>query len=71
MAVKDDRLVRNPAVGILLPRVTAAERMDLSHEQVHELADACGSQRLVALFLAFQGPQKQKKIPCRARDLHK
>jgi integrase len=55
MAVKDDRLVLSPAVGISLPRVTAAERMYLSHEQVHELADACGSQRLVVLFLAYTG----------------
>src|SRR5450756_1184414 len=47
MAVKDDRLMRNPAAGVSLPRVNAAERMYLSHEQVHELAEACGSHRLV------------------------
>lgn len=34
MAVKDDRLVRNPAAGVSLPRVNAAERMYLSHQQV-------------------------------------
>ena len=55
MAVKDDRLVRNPAAGVSLPRVNAAERMYLSHEQVHELAEACGSHRLVVLFLAYTG----------------
>ncbi len=55
MAVKDDRLVRNPAAGVSLPRVNAAERMYLSHQQVHELADACGSHRLVVLFLAYTG----------------
>src|SRR5450759_5124624 len=47
MAVKDDRLMRNPAAGVSLPRVNAAERIYLSHEQVHELAEACGSHRLV------------------------
>ena len=55
MAVKDDRLVRNPAAGVSLPRVNSAERMYLSHEQVHELAEACGSHRLVVLFLAYTG----------------
>ena len=55
MAVKDDRLMRNPAAGVSLPRVNAAERMYLSHEQVHELAEACGSHRLVVLFLAYTG----------------
>ena len=55
MAVKDDRLVRNPGAGVSLPRVNAAERMYLSHEQVHELAEACGPHRLVVLFLAYTG----------------
>jgi len=55
MAVKDDRLMRNPAAGVSLPCVNAAERMYLSHEQVHELAEACGSHRLVVLFLAYTG----------------
>ena len=55
MAVKDDRLMRNPAACVSLPRVNAAERMYLSHEQVHELAEACGSHRLVVLFLADTG----------------
>ena len=54
MAVKDDRLMRNPAAGAS-PRVNAAERMYLSHEQVHGLAEACGSHRLVVLFLAYTG----------------
>lgn len=55
MAVKDDRLVRNPAADVSLPRVNAAERMYLSHEQVHELAEACGPHRLFVLFLAYTG----------------
>ena len=55
MAVKDDRLVRNPAASVSLPRVNATERMYLSHQQVHQLAGACGSHRLVVLFLAYTG----------------
>jgi integrase len=55
LAVKDDRLVRNPAEAINLPRVVTAERMYLTHEQVHQLAHACGEYRLPTLFLAYTG----------------
>jgi integrase len=54
-AVKDDRLVRNPAAGVSLPRVSTKERMYLSHQEVHQLANACGEFRLVVLFLAYTG----------------
>ncbi len=54
-AVKDERLVRNPAAGVSLPRVDAKERMYLTHQEVHQLADACGPYRLVVLFLAYTG----------------
>ena len=50
-AVKDGRLVRNPAAGVNLPRVMAAEQRYLAHERVHELAAGCGPYRLVVLFL--------------------
>lgn len=55
-AVADDRLARNPAAKISLPRVQQAERRFLSHQQVQQLADACGPDyRLVVLFLAYTG----------------
>jgi len=54
-AVRDDRLVRNPAAGVSLPRVETKERMYLSHQEVHQLAEACGPYRLVVLFLAYTG----------------
>lgn len=54
-AMKDDRLVRNPACGVSLPRVSAAERMYLTHPQVQALADECGPYRLVVLFLSYTG----------------
>ncbi len=54
-AVKDERLVRNPAAGVSLPRVDAKERMYLTHQEVHQLAEACGPYRLVVLFLAYTG----------------
>lgn len=68
-AVKDDRLVRNPAAGISLPRVNAKERMYLSHEEVHELAEACGPYRLVVLFLAYTGVRFGEMAALRVRRL--
>lgn len=56
LAVKDGRLVRNVTAGVSLPRVVTHERRYLAHEQVHELARACGDDyRLVVLFLAYTG----------------
>jgi integrase len=43
LAVKDGRLVRNPATGVNLPRVVTEERRYLTHEQVELLARACAS----------------------------
>jgi integrase len=55
-AVSDGRLAVNPAAGVSLPRVQAAEKRFLNHRQVHELADACGKEyRLLVLFLAYTG----------------
>jgi integrase len=59
LAVRDDRIARNPCDGCTLPRVADGEYRYLTHEQVHELADACGRThtpyRLVVLFLAYTG----------------
>lgn len=45
--------IRRDAVN--LPRVTTAERMYLTDEEVHALAHACGEYRLPTLFLAYTG----------------
>lgn len=55
-AVADDRLAKNPADRISLPRVRQAEKRFLTHEQVRDLAEAVGPEyRLVVLFLAYTG----------------
>jgi integrase len=55
-AVSDGRLAVNPAAGVSLPRVQAADKRFLNHRQVAELAEACGEEyRLVVLFLAYTG----------------
>lgn len=40
LAVKDGRLIRNPAADINLPRPQSVEQRYLTHEQVHDLARA-------------------------------
>ncbi|WP_375504256.1 tyrosine-type recombinase/integrase [uncultured Jatrophihabitans sp.] len=42
LAVRDGRLVRNPADGVGLPHEIQRDRRYLTHEQVRELATACG-----------------------------
>ncbi len=42
MAVKDGRLARNVATGVNLPRVGKHEHRYLTHDQVDDLAHACG-----------------------------
>lgn len=54
-AVKDGRLVRNPADHVNLPRVVEGELRFLDHVQVGSLADQCGDMGLVVLFLAYTG----------------
>jgi integrase len=55
-AVKDGRLAVNPASGVSMPRVQPPEKRFLTHDQVADLADACGSEyRLMVLFLGYTG----------------
>jgi integrase len=55
-AVKDGRLAVNPAAGVSLPRARQPEKRFLTHQQVAELAEACGEgYALLVLFLAYTG----------------
>jgi integrase len=54
-AVRDGRLGRNPADGIRLPRIRPKKHPYLTHAQLHELAELCGSEGLVVLFLGYTG----------------
>lgn len=55
LAVRDDRLSRNPADGAPLPRVVTAPRRFLTHEQVSALAAATGQHALAVRVLAYCG----------------
>jgi integrase len=54
-AVADNRLARNPAAGVKLPRLVRGEQRYLTHEQVAALADAAGEYRTLVLVLAYCG----------------
>lgn len=54
-AVRDNRLSRNPAAGVDLPRLPTTERRYLTHGQVAQLANAAGPYRLLVLVLAYCG----------------
>jgi integrase len=55
LAVRDGRLVRNPASGVRLPRQRLAPRRFLTHDQVADLAAAAGAHRVLVLTLAYAG----------------
>jgi integrase len=69
-AVRDDRLARNPATGVPLPRARRGEQVFLSYQQVDELADAAGRDRLAILFLAYTGVRYGEMAALRVRNLN-
>ena len=51
----DGRLARNAAEHVKPPRPRKAEPRFLTHEQVHDLAEACGQHRVFVLTAAYTG----------------
>ena len=54
-AVKDNRLPRNPAAGVDLPRLPTVERRYLTHAQVAALAHAAAPYQTLVRVLAYTG----------------
>jgi integrase len=54
-AVRDNRLPRNAAEGVDLPRLPTVERRYLTHGQVADLADASSPYRLLVMTLSYCG----------------
>ncbi|HEY8318688.1 MAG TPA: site-specific integrase [Amnibacterium sp.] len=69
VAVKDRRILSNPARGVNLPRKVRREHRYLTHEQVHALALASGEHRALVLVLAYTGLRWGEAIGLRVRDL--
>ncbi len=66
-AVRDNRLPRNPAAGVTLPKLPTTEQRFLTHAEVAALADAAGPYRLLVLVLAYCGLRWGEAAALRSR----
>jgi len=69
LAVRDSRLVRNPANRVPLPRAAKGEKAFLTHDQVETLAAAAGDSSTTVLFLAYTGLRWGELAALRVRRL--
>ena len=68
-AVRDRRLLSNPARGVKLPRKTRSEHRYLSHAEVMRLASSSGSLSTLVYVLAYTGMRWGEAIGLRVRDI--
>lgn len=68
-AVKDNRLPRNPAADIDLPRLPTGQRRYLTHAELAMLANACGPYRLLVLLLGYSGLRWGEATALRVRHV--
>jgi integrase len=68
-AVRSGRLRANPARGLNLPRIQRRDYVFLTHKQVHDLAAASGSSRLLVLLLAYTGLRWGEATALRVCDI--
>lgn len=68
-AVRDQRLARNPATGIKLPRKVKKRHIYLTHTQVSDLAAASGEYEALVYLLAYTGLRWGEATALRVRDL--
>lgn len=69
MAVRENRLVVNPADGVELPTVGTVEQRFLTLEQLHALADAAGEHKPLVYVLGTCGLRFGEAAELRWRDL--
>lgn len=67
-AVRDRRILSNPAAGVALPRKTRKPHVYLTHEQLHSLAGASKHPTLL-LVLGYTGLRWGEAVGLRARDV--
>lgn len=68
LAITQKRIVRNPASGVKLPRLTPGEPRYLTRPELLALANAAGQDRDAILFLANTGLRMGEFIGLRAGD---
>jgi integrase len=69
VAVRDRRILSNPARGAKLPRPVAKQHVYLTHDQVHDLANGAGDHAVLVLLLAYTGLRWGEAIALRVRDV--
>lgn len=69
LAVRDGRLVRNPADMVRLPREVRRDHRYLTAEEVRRLADAAGNYDVLIYFLAYTGARFGEMAALRVRRL--
>lgn len=67
-AVKDRRILVNPARGVQLPRRVKKRHVYLTHEQANRLAVECGKHAALVLLLAYCGLRWGEASALRVRD---
>jgi integrase len=69
LAIRDRRLLSNPAAGVRLPRGESPAKRFLSVDQVAALANAAGKDRVLVLVLAYCGLRFGEAAALRVADL--
>lgn len=69
VAVRDRRILSNPARGVTLPRKQRKGHSYLTHEQVHKLANEAGSRGALVLTLAYTGLRWGEVAALRIRSI--
>lgn len=69
LAVKDRRLLENPAKGVNLPKKGKKARAYLTHKQVQALAEASGQHSTLVYFLAYTGLRWGEAIGLKIKSL--
>jgi integrase len=68
-AVKDDRLARDPCVGIELPKLRRRKEGHIGAAQLAALAKASGSYRSLILLLGYSGMRWGEAVALRVRSI--
>jgi integrase len=69
VAVRERRILSNPARGVKLPRKVGKARVYVTHAQVERLAANCGSHATMIEFMAYTGSRWSEVTALRVQDL--
>jgi len=68
-AMVDELIIRNPAIGVRLPKKTKSKTTALTVQQVKALADECGKYGVLIRFLALTGMRINETLALRVEDI--